>query len=222
MKRLTHVSDAPTLDSLAAALNVRQLAFANGVLAKKSATESYIDAGYSEKGAEVSASQLLRNPKVAKYIASAKSKAAASAVNLHHRAKASLPQGYIGLRIPNAVATALIAQLGSDHNGEVERYVLRLIQRELVANGASLSVIGRNPIDSTTRYATFERAGFKCQACGDRPNPLNDVQLHIDHIVPLSCGGGDDAGNLQVLCSACNISKGNRHAHDHNLDLCEN
>lgn len=45
--------------------NPRHELFAEGLVSGKSATQAYIDAGYSEKGAEVSASQLLRNPKVA-------------------------------------------------------------------------------------------------------------------------------------------------------------
>ena len=34
---------------------------------------------------------------------------------------------------------------------------------------------------------------------------------HIDHIVPLSRGGTNDFGNLQLLCPACNL---NKHAKD--------
>lgn len=34
--------------------------------------------------------------------------------------------------------------------------------------------------------------------------------FHIDHIIPLSRGGANTKDNLQLLCSSCNLSKGNR------------
>lgn len=46
--------------------------------------------------------------------------------------------------------------------------------------------------------------GLHACPCGSRDN------LHVDHIVPLACGGSNDATNLQVLCGACNMSKGAR------------
>ena len=41
-----------------------------------------------------------------------------------------------------------------------------------------------------------------CAMCGARDN------LHVDHIVPIAKGGTHGIGNLQVLCSTCNRSKG--------------
>ena len=41
-----------------------------------------------------------------------------------------------------------------------------------------------------------------CVYCGSIDN------LHIDHIIPRSVGGGSGLGNLQWLCSTCNTSKG--------------
>lgn len=32
----------------------------------------------------------------------------------------------------------------------------------------------------------------------------------VDHIVPASAGGTDEASNLVVICRACNLSKGDR------------
>jgi len=43
-----------------------------------------------------------------------------------------------------------------------------------------------------------------CRRCGI------DSHLTIDHIIPLSRGGTDDAANWQVLCRRCNSSKGAR------------
>ena len=48
--------------------------------------------------------------------------------------------------------------------------------------------------------------------------------LQIDHIVPVSLGGESTKGNVQVLCRACNTSKGNRNSMDYRpqavIDLC--
>ena len=74
-------------------------------------------------------------------------------------------------------------------------------------------------IPKSLRYAVFKRANFRCQCCGAKPTADNDVQLHIDHIVPQSLGGGHEFDNLQSLCSDCNLSKSNRHAYDHNLEV---
>ena len=49
-----------------------------------------------------------------------------------------------------------------------------------------------------------------CRACGASPTPDNGVRLHVDHIVPVSKGGGDSLDNLQLLCDSCNFGKGSR------------
>lgn len=48
----------------------------------------------------------------------------------------------------------------------------------------------------------IERDGYVCVKCGALKN------LSIDHIVPLSAGGGDSLENLQILCKSCNSRKG--------------
>jgi 5-methylcytosine-specific restriction endonuclease McrA len=57
----------------------------------------------------------------------------------------------------------------------------------------------------------LERAGHTCSHCGKTGN------MTIDHIIPLSKGGGYNIENLQPLCKSCNSSKLNRtnqHAHE--------
>ena len=58
------------------------------------------------------------------------------------------------------------------------------------------------------RRQIAERDNYTCQICG-KCMP-DGVGLHIDHIVPVSRGGKTVPSNLQVLCSKCNGSKGNR------------
>lgn len=54
------------------------------------------------------------------------------------------------------------------------------------------------------RWATLERDGFTCQYCG-RAAP--DVQLQVDHRVPVVSGGSDDPSNLVTACYPCNQGK---------------
>jgi hypothetical protein len=60
--------------------NARHEKFVQELTKGKTQEQAYIDAGYSENGAEVSASQLLRNPKVAARVAELQEKAANKAV----------------------------------------------------------------------------------------------------------------------------------------------
>lgn len=48
----------------------------------------------------------------------------------------------------------------------------------------------------------LQRYDHRCVACGKRD------ELTLDHIVPVSKGGGTSAENVQPLCRSCNASKG--------------
>ena len=58
--------------------------------------------------------------------------------------------------------------------------------------------------DDELRWEIFERDGYACQRCGSRR------RLTIDHVTPVSRGGGNDSSNLETLCRMCNSSKGAR------------
>ena len=47
----------------------------------------------------------------------------------------------------------------------------------------------------------------KCNGC-QHPFPFRNMT--IDHIIPQSQEGSDDPENLQLLCGACNSTKGDR------------
>ena len=53
----------------------------------------------------------------------------------------------------------------------------------------------------------MEQQGGKCAFCSTK---LESVEVHIDHMVPLSRGGMHDESNLQLLCARCNEVKGPR------------
>ena len=63
----------------------------------------------------------------------------------------------------------------------------------------------RIPRPKSVRFNVFKRDGFRCQYCG-RAAP--DVILHVDHIVPVAAGGGNDELNLITACQDCNLGKG--------------
>jgi 5-methylcytosine-specific restriction endonuclease McrA len=44
----------------------------------------------------------------------------------------------------------------------------------------------------------------KCAACAD---DLKDGDIHVDHIIPIAKGGSNFIGNIQLLCSQCNLHK---------------
>lgn len=58
-----------------------------------------------------------------------------------------------------------------------------------------------------TRENVFRRDEFCCQYCGDK---LNSSTATLDHVVPVSRGGGDTWGNLVASCKKCNANKGNQ------------
>jgi diadenosine tetraphosphate (Ap4A) HIT family hydrolase len=64
-----------------------------------------------------------------------------------------------------------------------------------------------NPVPDSLRFRVLKDSDFRCELCGatkkDRP-------LDVDHIIPRSKGGKTEEANLQVLCSKCNRSKGNK------------
>ena len=59
------------------------------------------------------------------------------------------------------------------------------------------------------RFKIMRRDNFKCKYCGKSPAIDPKIILHVDHIKPWSKGGETTFENLQTLCSACNIGKGN-------------
>lgn len=63
-----------------------------------------------------------------------------------------------------------------------------------------------------SRFEVFKRDGFTCGYCGRTPD--DGVKLEVDHITPLSGGGGDEITNLVTSCWDCNRGKGARSLDD--------
>ncbi|MCL2406950.1 MAG: HNH endonuclease [Defluviitaleaceae bacterium] len=58
------------------------------------------------------------------------------------------------------------------------------------------------------RYMVLKRDNFKCCSCGRSPAITSGLELHADHITPWVEGGETVLENLQTLCKACNLGKG--------------
>ena len=65
----------------------------------------------------------------------------------------------------------------------------------------------RKSISKKTRFEIFKRDGFICRYCGATPPT---VILHVDHIIAVASGGGNEDDNLVTSCDACNLGKGAR------------
>lgn len=62
----------------------------------------------------------------------------------------------------------------------------------------------RKPISKSLRFKVFKRDSFSCQYCGATPPA---VVLEVDHINPVSKGGGNRLDNLITACFSCNRGK---------------
>lgn len=69
----------------------------------------------------------------------------------------------------------------------------------------------RLTISKKIRFEVFKRDQFKCQYCG---KSAPEVTLHVDHIVPVSKGGGNEILNLVSACADCNLGKSDRRLSD--------
>lgn len=62
----------------------------------------------------------------------------------------------------------------------------------------------RVQLTNKERYYILARDQFTCQYCG-RSAP--EVELHVDHLIPVARGGTNSTINLLAACDSCNLSK---------------
>ena len=75
---------------------------------------------------------------------------------------------------------------------------------QLVTQDFFVYEFGRNYEYLAHREKVFARDSYTCVSCGATDD------LTLDHIVPISKGGGNSISNLQTLCRSCNSRKGAR------------
>jgi 5-methylcytosine-specific restriction endonuclease McrA len=88
---------------------------------------------------------------------------------------------------------------GTSHYDRDPAEVLRAPKRR---RAKRLKQAKRAPID---REAIFERDGWLCGICGE---PVEADDATLDHIVPISLGGADEASNVRLAHSLCNSRRG--------------
>ena len=68
----------------------------------------------------------------------------------------------------------------------------------------------RKAINNSLKYDIMKRDNFRCNYCGRSPAIDSDVELQIDHIIPVTKGGDNHIDNLKTICKKCNIGKYNK------------
>src|SRR5215831_15119567 len=64
-------------------------------------------------------------------------------------------------------------------------------------------------VSPATRRIVRERAQLRCEYC-HADERWQFIRFTIDHILPQSAGGSDDAENLALACRNCNERRSNR------------
>jgi hypothetical protein len=95
---------------------------------------------------------------------------------------------------------------GTDHRMFVQAVLSSTPPPWLLA-ASSRQISGRIAMSVDVKLRLEEQQRWRCALCG---RPLaRDVSPQVDHVVPLSLGGSNDPGNLQLLCRDCNLGKSN-------------
>jgi hypothetical protein len=67
-------------------------------------------------------------------------------------------------------------------------------------------------IPRPVQFRVMKRENQICGSCG---NPVQDGDIHFDHIIPFSKGGSSEENNIRLLCDICNQKRGNRFEAEH-------
>lgn len=62
-------------------------------------------------------------------------------------------------------------------------------------------------IPRTIQFKVIKRENQICRECGES---VLDEDIHFDHIIPWSKGGPTEEHNIRLLCSECNMKRGNK------------
>lgn len=108
--------------------------------------------------------------------------------------------GRVALAATSARGGAVFDVADPDYTAALLEGALRVAKRLALTPGQR----DTRSIPQEVKAEVWQRDGGKCVECGD------SHYLEFDHVIPLSRGGATSAQNLQILCRACNRSKGAR------------
>lgn len=91
--------------------------------------------------------------------------------------------------------------LARHHRGQITR-------EQLLAGNPQMHRRKRaRQIPLHTRWHVLKRDRYRCRVCGRSPATAK-VELHVDHVRPMSKGGTNEPSNLRTLCHECNSGRG--------------
>ena len=91
--------------------------------------------------------------------------------------------------------------LAAFHSGRISR------EKLLAGNAIAFR---RTTIPLKDRWTVLKRDKYSWAVCGASPSNDHQVELEVDHIRPVSKGGGNELENLQTLCRRCDQGKKDR------------
>lgn len=84
----------------------------------------------------------------------------------------------------------------------------RRAERQALRDLRSATIRGATQGEPVYRNDIIDRDLRTCHLCGK--THLEDHEIHLDHVIPLSKGGTHTADNVKVACAPCNLRKGAR------------
>lgn len=81
-------------------------------------------------------------------------------------------------------------------------------QGDSSSHGGERTSPKRARVGPKLRLEVFKRDDFSCRYCGRKAG--GGRSLEVDHVVPVSAGGGSEIENLATACTECNAGKGSR------------